>query len=115
MKTAYYTDQDFERFMFRSEWNRMIQFYVWLVCSIVTQFGIWYILLTNTNLSFEAQGFLCFISLIALCCLVGLWYCWMSTRRHRQNYQKMRQKQRAETHALLDELEANRGIQLNQD
>lgn len=114
-KTLYYTDQDFERFMTRSERKLKVQFSVWLVCSVVVQTGIWIILQTDDHLSGRAHLFLILASLIVLVCLIGLWYCWMSVRKSRMAYQKMKQEQQKEVHTLLDELEKVRQKKLNQD
>lgn len=115
MKTLYYSDQDFERFMARSEYSHKVRFYVFLICSIIAQSGIWYILETDSHLSSFSRCILIAISLIALLCLVGLGYCWMSVRRNRQAYEKMKQEQQEETHALLADIENERRKRLNQD
>ena len=114
-KTLYYTDQDFEHFMARSERSLKVQFYVWFVCFLIVQAGIWIILQTDDHLSGSAQLFLIVVSLIALVCLIGLWYCWMSVRKSRMAYQKRKQEQQEEVHALLDEIEESRQKKLNQD
>lgn len=115
MKTLYYSDQDFEQFMARSEYSHKVRFYVSLICSIIVQSGIWYVLRTDSHLSFFSQGFLIMVSLIALVCLVGLWYCWISARRYRQAYEKMKQEQQEEAHTLLTDVEKERQKKLNQD
>ena len=115
MKTLYYSDQDFEQFMIRSERSHKVRFYVALICSSIVQAGIWYILRTDSHLSLFSQGFLTMVSLIALVCLVGLWYCWISSRRNRQAYEKMKQEQQEEVYTLLDDLEKERQKKLNQD
>lgn len=106
MKTAYYTDQDFEGFMSRSERKLKIQFYVWLVSSTVCQFGIWDMLLTDCNLSRKVQVFLLGISILALLGIIGLGYCYFSVRRNRLNYERMRREQQEETNALIDEVQS---------
>lgn len=107
VRTAYYSDQDFERFMVRSERKQKIQFYVWLGCSFVVHPIIFYILLTD-ELNFVSRVFLAGISVIALICLVGLWYCYWSTKRSIRSYRQMKAEQQAEVQALLEEAEEKR-------
>ena len=114
-RTAYYSDQDFERYMARCERERKIQFYVWLGCSFVVHPVIYHILLMDNKLSFVSRVFLAVISVIALICLGGLWYCYWKTKRNNQSYRQMRQEQQAEMKALLEEVEVERGKKLNDD
>lgn len=108
MKTAYYTDQDFERFMLRSEGKLKCQFCVLSACSAVCQFAIWYVLLTNSALSGNARLVIIVVSILALLCLAGLGYCYFSVRRDRLDYQKMRHEQQEELNALIDEIQSAR-------
>ena len=108
MKTAYYTDQDFERFMSRSEGKLKTQFYVLLVCSVICQFCIWDVLLTDCNLSNKAYFFLLGVSVLSLLCLIGLGQCYFSIRRNRLSYEKMRREQQEEMNALIDEVQSAR-------
>ncbi len=104
MKTAYYTDQDIERFMFRSEIRLKNLFYVLLVCSIICQCCIWFVLLTET-LDLFSFYFLLISSVFVVLCMVGLWYCYYSSKQERINYEKMRKEQQREVNSLIDELE----------
>lgn len=108
MKTAYYTDQDFERFMSRSERKLKTQFYVWLICFAICQLGIWDVLLTDCNLSNKVRLFLMGICFLTLLCIAGLGYCYFSVRRNRLNYEKMRREQQEEMNALIDEVQSAR-------
>ena len=115
MSTMYYTDQDFERYMARSERRLKVQFYVWLVCSLIAQPCLWYELLNNLRWSDFSSWFLAACSFVALVCLVGLWYCYYSMRQERIRLQRERRAQQEEANALLDEIEAVRQAKLNQD
>lgn len=108
MKTAYYTDQDFERFMSRSEGKLKHQFYVLSVCSAVCQPAIWYVLFTDGALSGGARFVLIMLGILALFCLAGLGYCYFSVRRDRLRYKKMRREQQEEMNALIDEIQSVR-------
>lgn len=112
-RTAYYADQDFERYMARSERERKIQFYVWFGCSLIVHPMIYYIVLTDDKLSFVSRVFLMVISFIAFICLIGFWYCYWQTKRNIKNYHQIKREQQAEMNALLDELEIERGRKLN--
>lgn len=114
-KTSYYTDQDFERYMAHSGKKQKIQFYVWLGASLVVQPAIYGILFADNQMNFISRCFLVMISLLALVCLAGLWYSYRSTEKSIQSYRKMRQEQRDEVNALLDEVEIKRRKKLNQD
>lgn len=94
--------------MLRSEMKLRNQFYVLLVCFAICQFGIWYVLLTDDNLSRDVRLFFVTSSLLALACFVGLGYCYFSVRKERLNYKKMLQEQQAETNALIDEIQSVR-------
>lgn len=101
--------------MARSERRQKVQFYVWLVCLIIVQSGIWYILLSeDCSLFFGARILLVAISLLSLVCLYGLWYCWMNTKHNRQSYMDMKQEQQNEMNEMLSEIEKARGKRINQ-
>lgn len=95
---------DFEHFMECSERQHKIRFYVWFVCSIIVQSGIFYILLTDNKLTAVSQLFLVVISLISFICLIGLWFCWDSAQKSRKNYERLKQDQQKEKQSLLDEI-----------
>ena len=114
-RTSYYSDQDFERYMARSERERKVQFYVWLGCSFLVHPMIYHIILTDDKLSFNSRVFLIVVSLIALICLIGLWYCYWQTKRSIEAYHQMKREEQAEANALLDEIETERGRKLNDD
>ena len=107
--TAYYTDENFESFMSRSERNLKNHFYVSLIASVICQSGLWYVLLSGMRwcVSFYI---LVAISMVALFCLIGLGYCYYCAHRSRLEFEKMRREQREEMNALIDELEATRKI-----
>lgn len=94
--------------MLRSEMKLRNQFYVLLVCSVICQFCVWFVLLTDYSLSRDARLFFVASSLLALVCLVGVGYCYFSARKERLNYNKMLQEQQAEANALIDEIQSVR-------
>jgi low temperature requirement protein LtrA len=49
--------------------------------------------------------FLLISSVFILLCMVGLWYCYYSSKQERINYEKMRKEQQREVNSLIDELE----------
>ena len=108
-KTAYYTDENFESFMSRSERNLRNHFYVSLIASVICQSGLWYVLLSGIRwcVSFYI---LAAISIVAVFCLIGLGKCYYGARRSRLELEKMRREEREEMNALIDELEATRRI-----
>ena len=112
-QTAYYSDQDFERFMARSLRERKVQFYVWLGCSFVIQPAIYAIIFSDDSLSLGSKVFLIVLSVVAFICLIGLWYCYRRTKRSIDEFHQMRQEQQEEMNALLDEVEQTRKLNRN--
>ena len=107
-KTSYYTDQDIEKFMTRSEKRLKHTFYVLSVCSLVCLCGILNVLQNDASLSESTQLFLIILSSVALICLCGLGYCYFSVRNEHLRYKKMLREQQEEMNALIDEIEAER-------
>ena len=109
----YYGDEDFERYMAHSEKNSKIQFYVCLVCSLIVQPCMWYVLLTDL---FDGFGywFLMGCSIITAVCLIGLWWCYHSVKCGRKNLQLLKKKRQEEIYTSLDSVEEERQKKLNQ-
>ena len=107
-KTAYYTDQDVEKIMTRSERVLKHLFYVFLLCSLVCLCGILNVLQNDASLSESTQRFLIVLGSVALICLCGLGYCYFSVRYEHLRYKKMLREQQEEMNALIDEIEAER-------
>ena len=113
IKTAYYTDQDFERFLAHSLMGHKIRFYVFLVCSLIAHSAIYAILLTDKHLTSASQFLLVGVSVLAFLWVVGLWLCYRQARLNYESYQKMKQDQQVEINDLLNQVEAERGKKLN--
>lgn len=104
-KTSYYGDQVLLAFLFRSERKLRNLFSVCLVCSIMcfTFFG--WAVLTGDDIS---PVVLIVASLVDVLCLLGLWYCYRSSRKERLRFKRMLQQEREEINSLVDELERER-------
>ena len=109
-KTSYYTDQDVEKFMTRSEKRLKHMFCVLSVCSLVCLCGILNVLQTDDSLSESTQRFLIVLGSVALICVCGLGYCYISVRNEHLRYKKMLREQQEEMNALIDEIQAERSM-----
>ena len=114
-RTLYYTDQDFEAYMARSERAHKIQFYVCLICSLIVLPCLWYVLLTDYSIDAFGRLLLVGCSATAVVCLVGLWFCYQGVRSERRKLQNLKHEQQREENVLLDEVEEVRQKKLNQD
>ena len=88
MEKSYYTDQNIERFVFRSEKNLKHMFCVVLIGSIICQPCAWF-MMAETK---EGFSFYCLLicSVLGLVSLFGLWCCYYSAKRERLNYEKLK-------------------------
>ena len=91
-------------FLKRSERKLKNLFIVCSACSIICLPCLWASLLTEDN-SNSLPTFVIVASVIALFCLLGLWYCYYSSHDERLKFERMRKQERAEINAAVDEIE----------
>ena len=107
-KTLYYTDQDFEAYMARSERVLKIQFYVCLICSLIVLPCLLYVLLTDQSIDDFGRWLLISCSATAVVCLIGLCFCYYAVRAERHKLENLKKKQQAEKKVLLEKAEEER-------
>jgi len=107
-KTSYYADADLLSFLKRSERKLKNLFYVCLANSAICLPCFWFTLLTDGDSDGTCPTFVIVGSVVVLFCLLGLWYCYSSSRDERLKFERMLQQEKEEINAAVDEIERKR-------